>query len=273
MKDTLEMRSPRESQGAPTVPRGPPRKPKQSGHALWVGNLPPGTTILPLKDHFSKGFARDIESVFLISKSNCAFVNYRSQEACEKAMQAFHDSKFGGVRLVCRLRKGSGATPGVPNAPAAMGGGLSPGPVLGSGNSPSPTRGQSAGDDAGVEETEVDGVEEKDQSAQVDGVDGVDGVQVDGVDGVGESGKKPARAAERYFIVKSLTLQDLDQSVRNGIWATQSHNEEALNKAYEVSLPSSNNHLVTLAKKSRPQIQCTSYSRRTNPENISDMQK
>ena len=25
----------------PSFPRGPPRKPKQSGHALWVGNLPP----------------------------------------------------------------------------------------------------------------------------------------------------------------------------------------------------------------------------------------
>jgi len=43
-----------------------------------------------------------------------------------------------------------------------------------------------------------------------------------------------ARASERFFIVKSLTLQDLEQSVRNGIWATQSHNEEALNTAYEV---------------------------------------
>jgi hypothetical protein len=37
--------------------------------------------------------------------------------------------------------------------------------------------------------------------------------------------------------VKSLTVEDLELSVRNGIWATQSHNEEALNKAYQVSLP------------------------------------
>ena len=39
---------------------------------------------------------------------------------------------------------------------------------------------------------------------------------------------------KKYFIVKSLTLQDLELSVRNGIWATQSHNEETLNKAFEV---------------------------------------
>ena len=42
-------------------------------------------------------------------------------------------------------------------------------------------------------------------------------------------------AAEKYFIVKSLTLQDLELSVRNGIWATQSHNEVALNNAFKVS--------------------------------------
>ena len=42
------------------------------------------------------------------------------------------------------------------------------------------------------------------------------------------------KVAEKYFIVKSLTLQDLELSVRNGIWATQSHNEETLNKAFQV---------------------------------------
>ena len=45
----------------------------------------------------------------------------------------------------------------------------------------------------------------------------------------------PVKTSDRFFIVKSLTMQDLEQSVRNGIWATQSHNEDALNKAYNVS--------------------------------------
>jgi len=43
------------------------------------------------------------------------------------------------------------------------------------------------------------------------------------------------RLPERFFIVKSLTMQDLGASVRDGIWATQSHNEQGLNKAFEVS--------------------------------------
>lgn len=41
--------------------------------------------------------------------------------------------------------------------------------------------------------------------------------------------------ASKFFIVKSLTLQDLELSVRNGIWATQSHNEDVLNKAFHVT--------------------------------------
>ena len=49
-----------------------------------------------------------------------------------------------------------------------------------------------------------------------------------------------AKAPEKFFVVKSLTLQDLEASVRNGIWATQAHNEEALNKAYEVCLKNHN---------------------------------
>ncbi|RMD44354.1 hypothetical protein DV735_g819, partial [Chaetothyriales sp. CBS 134920] len=78
--------------------RGPPRKPKQSGHALWVGNLPPGAQIMDLKDHFSSEATDDIESVFLISKSNCAFVNYKTEASCTAAMVRFHDSRFQGVK-------------------------------------------------------------------------------------------------------------------------------------------------------------------------------
>lgn len=41
------------------------------------------------------------------------------------------------------------------------------------------------------------------------------------------------KVPEKFYIIKSLTLQDLEASVRNGIWATQAHNEEILNKAFE----------------------------------------
>ena len=48
------------------------------------------------------------------------------------------------------------------------------------------------------------------------------------------SGDPNTKVKDRYFVMKSLTVEDMELSVRNGIWATQSHNEDALNKAYKV---------------------------------------
>lgn len=180
--------------GSPTIPRGPPRKPKQSGHALWVGNLPPTANVSDLKDHFSRDATEDILSVFLISKSNCAFVNYKSEQSCAAAMARFHDSRFRETRLVCRLRRTQ--VSGVPTGPAAL--------TMQAPKSPTLDSEVDAGSGEAISPTEV--------------------------------ASKAGSAQDRYFIVKSLTVEDLDLSVRNGQWATQSHNEETLNKAFEVSI-------------------------------------
>ena len=186
----------------PSAPRGPPRKPKQSGHALWVGNLPPGALVNDLKDHFSRDAMRDIESVFLISKSNCAFVNYRTEESCAAAMSRFHDSRFQGVRLVCRLRRTpAAATPGVPTGPAAL-------------SSPTATTQTQTGLEA-VAQNRAESSKAEEATRHLEGAE---------------------KIIDKYFVVKSLTIEDLELSARNGIWATQSHNEEALNKAYEASI-------------------------------------
>lgn len=69
------------------LPRGPPKKPRQSGHAIWVGNLPLYTTL----DELCKRFGTmDIQSIFLIERTNCAFVNYNSAEAVRKGVEKFH---------------------------------------------------------------------------------------------------------------------------------------------------------------------------------------
>lgn len=70
------------------LPRGPPRKPKQSGFALWVGNLPRDVRLEELKDFFALG---GLESIFLIRKSNSAFVNYRTEDDCATALATFND--------------------------------------------------------------------------------------------------------------------------------------------------------------------------------------
>ncbi len=43
-----------------------------------------------------------------------------------------------------------------------------------------------------------------------------------------------SKVADKYFVMKSLTVEDMELSVRNNIWATQAHNEDALNEAYKV---------------------------------------
>lgn len=140
--------------------------------------------------------------MFLISKSNCAFVNYRSEEACSAAMNRFHDSRFQGVRLVTRLRK----TPGSASSPVA------------DGNIPSGPAAQQQG--STQSQTAVEAIAQNRESSQK----------------ATEASHLPdASVNDKYFVVKSLTIEDLELSVRNGIWATQGHNEDALNKAYEVN--------------------------------------
>lgn len=70
------------------ISRGPPRKPKQSGFALWVGNLPGNVQIRELKDFFGMD---ELESILLIAKSNCAFVNYKTEASRDKALSLFNN--------------------------------------------------------------------------------------------------------------------------------------------------------------------------------------
>lgn len=143
--------------------------------------------------------APGLESLFLISKSNCAFANFKDEAACAAAQFKIHDSRFHTVRLVSRLRRVSttpvGESP-IPTGPAALS--TSQAPVA---TTPSPS---------------------SDSNSHPAGLD----------DRAGDL----SSPKDKFFIVKSLTVEDLELSVRNGIWATQSHNEEALNKAYQVCL-------------------------------------
>ncbi|KAI1107912.1 hypothetical protein F4804DRAFT_4453 [Jackrogersella minutella] len=201
------------------VVRGPPRKPRQSGHAIWIGNLPPQTDLMNLVHHVCKE-AAGLESLFLISKSNCAFANFKDEQRCVAAQQKLHDSKFQSVRLVSRLRKStvegtSGQT--APTGPAATSSGGQNSPVETSRSPPGqPSESATSLSEAQQEPRSVPG---GDASPQKD----------------------------KFVILKSLTVEDLELSVRNGVWATQSHNEEILNNAFQTA---DNVYLVFSANKS-----------------------
>ncbi|TQS37893.1 hypothetical protein Golomagni_01616 [Golovinomyces magnicellulatus] len=179
------------------IVRGPPRKPRQSGHAIWIGNLPSHIDITSLVQHVCRE-TKGLESLFLISKSNCAFANFKNEEACTAAQQKIHDSRFQTVRLVSRLRRGSSRTnfgTAMPNRPSVS---TKPG-------SPTTTSTLSPG-------------LENNEGANAENVAEITSISVD-----------------RFFVVKSLTIEDLELSVSNGIWATQAHNEKLLNEAFRNS--------------------------------------
>lgn len=173
-----------------------------------------------LKEHFSRDARTQIESLFLISKSNCAFVNYRCEAACVEAINRFHDSRFHGVRLVCRLRRGSTATDSAQPTP-------SPGH-----NEPTAKLSKSIEDQSPaltiVNSTPAVPQTWREQAADSPTLAGV-------------------KFPEKFFIMKSLTIQDLEASVQNSIWATQSHNEPALNHAFSEA---DNVYLIFSANKS-----------------------
>ncbi|KAI1032110.1 hypothetical protein LB504_001172 [Fusarium proliferatum] len=182
--------------------RGPPRKPRQSGHAIWIGNLPPQTDLMSLVHHVCKE-AVGLESLFLISKSNCAFANFKDGETCTAAQQKLHDSKFQSVRLVSRLRKST---------------------VEGAAGVTAPT-----GPSVATTVVKTDQVADKSPSQSVIQSPAS---EPSGTVKLGAAGEKTPQK-DKFFILKSLTVEDLELSVSTGIWATQSHNEEALNNAFK----------------------------------------
>lgn len=151
-----------------------------------------------------------LESLFLISKSNCAFANFKDEATCISAQQKLHDSKFQSVRLVSRLRKNtvegsSGQT--APTGPAAISSSAQAA-------SPETVSSSSPEKSANLPSTKEAGGSTKSASVA-----------------------NGAQQKDKFFILKSLTVEDLELSVQNGVWATQSHNEETLNEAFGVSKP------------------------------------
>ncbi|KAI0147886.1 hypothetical protein F4776DRAFT_673231 [Hypoxylon sp. NC0597] len=215
------------------VVRGPPRKPRQSGHAIWIGNLPPQTDLMSLVHHVCKE-AAGLESLFLISKSNCAFANFKDEQSCVAAQQKLHDSKFHSVRLVSRLRKSTVEGAGgqtAPTGPAAT----SPG-----GQNTSAESTKSPRDKQSETATSPSEVHAEPRSA------------------LSTDSNSPK---DKFFILKSLTVEDLELSVRTGVWATQSHNEQVLNNAFKTA---DSVYLVFSANKSGEYF---GYARMTSPIN------
>lgn len=176
--------------------------------------------------------AEGLESLFLISKSNCAFANYKDETSCLAAQQKLHESKFQSVRLVSRLRKNtvegvSGIT--APTGPSAA--------------TPHHVPVPEPKENLPVTTTEVE------PSSSENGTPSVSSAPETKVSPTAADG---SAQKDKFFVLKSLTVEDLELSVRTGIWATQAHNEESLNKAFKVW----NQNIVHVNKWSLTNMKC-----------------
>lgn len=175
------------------IPRGPPKKPKQSGHAIWIGNLPHFTTLEDLRKAFG---TMEIESIFLIERTNCAFVNYSSFDGVSQGIRKFRKrcgSQLRGNKLLIKRQYDS--------------------------------RDNNNNDDNGDNDSSNDGGEE--------GADA--GVVVVSSQSASIPSNQVNREKNRYFVCKSLTFEDLEASAKFGIWSPQSQYEELFNKAFRES--------------------------------------
>lgn len=166
--------------------------------------------------------APGVESVFLMSKTNCAFANFKDEEACAAAQAKLHDSRFQNVGLTSRLRRNSVGASASVTAPA------------------DPMSDPIASSDSASPSKEAD-----EESADVER-------------------EESSSAKDKFFVVKSHTVEDLELSIRNGIWATQSHNEAAFNKAFQ-ACSMGFKYLGQANFFYRLLITSTSFSRRINP--------
>ncbi|KAF8491173.1 YT521-B-like domain-containing protein [Russula emetica] len=230
--------------------------PKTPAHrsewVMWVGNVPSDATPDEFRAFFNRPLppqsssqSREssnppqvyggVSSVFLIARSNCAFVNFESEAQLEAAVARFHGKPIRSdnppcPRLVCRVRKrtddlkaGVGVQRGngmhvkwiKEQTKTAKGGEADlVGLDKAIGGLPSPL---SISDDDGQGRSSTPCSSISGSLASTD------------------SGILTRYFPQRYFILKSLTQHDLDLSVQRNIWATQQHNEEILDQAYRTS--------------------------------------
>ncbi|KAI0249036.1 YT521-B-like domain-containing protein [Lactifluus subvellereus] len=227
----------------------------RSEWVVWAGNVPSDATCDELRDFFNQSLpppsprqsepltdsprvCGGVTSVFLIARSNCAFVNFASEAQLEAATARFHGQPIRPndprcPRLVCRIRRrtddlkaGVGAQRGSAmhvkwikeqRAKVRRKGAEMIGSLEDTGRPSSPL---SRSDDDNPGTGQVSFTPRSSRSGSFASTD---------------SGILSRYFPQRYFILKSLTQYDLDLSVQKNLWASQRHNEEILDQAYRTS--------------------------------------
>lgn len=261
--------------GSGLRPHYHPQQGPRSNWVLWCGNVPQDATVEELWEVFSRltpdeyqNWAASAEaqeqagelgdadidghgvlSIFIISRSNCAFVNYASPAHLDRAVKYFHGKQVRPrdprcPKLVCRVRKKDDeAQAGVAGqrgrgihvawlkqqrelerAQMDASGAITAGPS----SLESPMR----------LSTEPMSPSRKDATQIATGLTSAGSYSSSGSPSYASTNSSLFRHPafrHRFFILKSLRSDDLDRSIETGYWATQPHNDNVLDQAYRNS--------------------------------------
>ncbi|EGG13149.1 uncharacterized protein MELLADRAFT_101090 [Melampsora larici-populina 98AG31] len=213
-----------------------PRPPSHSEHALWVGNVPNDASHEELWKFFSGPHSTPstsgVESIHLISRSNCAFVNYLSQVHLQHAITVCNGKTLRpfdprSKPLVCRVRNPED------NVKSGVGaqriGGMHRSWIR-------KTIKSNEIIDRDVKLQQSRSIGNEDQCKRTSSTSTFNSNQTNSSGTASTSSSFLSRHfPRRYFILKSYTEEDLNLSVERSVWASQSHNEPILDQAYRTS--------------------------------------
>ena len=204
-----------------------PKPPTHSPFSLWCGNVPSDCSEGEIYNFFTSRSSPSsdpntdtdtdldlnvtgVESIHLISKTNCCFVNYRSDTHLQHAIATTNGSSLRPEDyrlrpLVCRVRKGDDDST-KSGVGAQRLGGLHLGYVESKENS-SPVLSDKKRLTAGDRISEKDGRSWSNSTT---------------------SSFLSQHFPTRYFILKAKNEHDLQISVETGLWTTQLHNNVSL---------------------------------------------
>ncbi|KAK7441830.1 hypothetical protein VKT23_016491 [Stygiomarasmius scandens] len=236
----------------------------RSEWVMWSGNVPSDATHDELWRFFNQSppdadsndpnaTSTGVMSIFLISRSSCAFVNFESEAHLQAAINRFngvplrpHDPRC--PRLVCRVRKKDD------DLKAGVGGQRGVGmhtkwvrDLKGKKSKPSIAGGVESSDQSDLDDSSsavtTPSISVLSESGASEDSSGRAMRRGSGERGTGSGSSYASTNSslltrhfpKRYFILKSLSQYDLDLSVQKGLWATQKHNEGILDQAFRTS--------------------------------------
>ncbi|KAM0790363.1 hypothetical protein ACM66B_003246 [Microbotryomycetes sp. NB124-2] len=225
--------------------------PERTSYAMWVGNIPTDSSEQELWSFFlsrqplpTAPGGLGLQSIHLIARSQCAFLNLDSEDHLFHMIAQAHGVTLrpNDARckpLVCRVRRTEDdAKSGVG---AQRGGGLHKAWVKMNGTGgvdPVMDRDDAVNGLKEQVEAMKDELKKDDERKRVQVGNELESEResIESTSsGSTDSGFFHQHFPRRYFILKSHNQFDLEQSVKHGYWSTQAHNEPVLDQAFRTA--------------------------------------